>query len=143
MLSEELLTGVSNRSGGLFVNVHTKVSQDREDSNPYFLEGNRYRVAGQLHEAVLSYQKAIKLDPLHSAAHFNLAGALHLLGMSQEALPHYREALRLKPNDAAVHFSVANVLGDLGNLDEAIEEYREAIRIDPSLVNAYVNLGTF
>ena len=63
---------------------------------------------GHLAEAVIQYQKVIRLKP-SSAAHYLLAADLEKLGRKDEAILHYTEALKLQPDDAKAQRALARL----------------------------------
>jgi len=50
---------------------------------------------GKLSEAMAHYSEALRVDPNHAGAHYDLATALSSLGRTDEALAQYDEAVRL------------------------------------------------
>ncbi len=58
--------------------------------------------AGQLPEALASFQEALRLDPDNADAHANLGNVFLVQGRIAEAIAQYEEALRLRPNDATL-----------------------------------------
>ena len=55
---------------------------------------------GQTDEAIGQYNEAIRLNPDHANAHYNLGLALAVKGQTDEAIQQFQEALRLKPDYA-------------------------------------------
>jgi tetratricopeptide (TPR) repeat protein len=66
-------------------------------------EGNTFYSKGQCHEALLSYNKALRLDPDYTVVHSNKGLVLYDLGQYQEALLSYNEAWQLNPKMTFVH----------------------------------------
>ena len=64
-------------------------------------------MAGQLPEAIASFQAALRLKPVDAEPHANLGNVLLLAGQTKEAIGQYEEALRLKPDDAAIRENLA------------------------------------
>lgn len=94
--------------------------------------------AGRIEEAAAHYREAIRLEPRHIRAHFNLGNLRFQQGRYAEAIPPFEQALRLDPDDeqtrrvlATTHFNIANSLWRQANRDEAVREYRAAIRYRP------------
>ncbi|MCJ7663010.1 MAG: tetratricopeptide repeat protein [Desulfobacterales bacterium] len=95
---------------------------------------------GNIDEAILHYQEALRINPTYASAHFNLGNALFNQGKVDEAILHYQEALRINPEDAMGHNNVGIALIRQGRADEAIFHFTEAIRIDPNYLQARRNL---
>jgi len=58
---------------------------------------------GALKEAILSYTKAVKIDPGYAMAFCNLGSALQESGNPEEAIKNYERAISLKPDYAEAH----------------------------------------
>jgi len=100
--------------------------------------------AGRLKDdaaAMESYKEAIKTDPDHFMAQFNLGIRYGKLRMNLDAAKCFREALRLKPESPMVHYSLAVTSNLIGEIDEAFLHYKEAIRINPEFAKAHSNLA--
>jgi cytochrome c-type biogenesis protein CcmH/NrfG len=100
---------------------------------------------GKSDEAIDHLRAAIRAQPSHVAAHFNLATAL-LQGRNDArgAIDQFREAIRLRPDWPTAHIALAWVLsshpdGGIRNPRDAIELARTAAdlsRRDPSSLDA-------
>ena len=92
--------------------------------------------------ALVSWQKAIALNPDDAKAHSNMGLALAGLGRNAEALAQYREAIRLGPDfpDGYTNLGIAQAQG--GHLEEAVATLRKALELSPWDAKAYSNLGT-
>jgi len=98
--------------------------------------GNVLAAQGKLDQAIVSYTKALQLNPDYAPAHNNLGNALFLRGKPREALAHYSTALKIDPNLADARYNRAAILAGQGRTDEAIEEYRKTLEIDPDYTKA-------
>ena len=117
------------------------IARQPHDPLPYVNRGTVFAKAGQLSEAMLSFEEALRLDPNSYWAHYNLARALEGSARPQDAVEHYREAVRLRPKNAASHYNLARLLDDAGQAPQAIEHYRQAIAVQPEFSAAHTNLG--
>ena len=116
-------------------------SSSAKSAEEWFQEG---LAAGRLKDdasALESYKEAIKADPDHFMAQFNLGIRYGKLRMNLDAAKCFREALRLKPESPMVHYSLAVVSNLIGEIDEAFLHYKEAIRINPEFAKAHSNLA--
>jgi spermidine synthase len=62
--------------------------------------GYAHAKAGELQEALASFQEALRLDPANTDAHANLGNVFLAQGKIGEAIAQYEEALRIRPDDA-------------------------------------------
>jgi uncharacterized membrane protein len=95
--------------------------------------------SGSIQQAREHFEEAIRLNPQHAQAHFNL-GVLLAATQPRDAIAHYRDAARLDPNNLQVHNNLANALARQGLFEEAIEHYREALRLAPEDATPLRNL---
>jgi tetratricopeptide (TPR) repeat protein len=96
---------------------------------------------GQLREAIVQYEEALRLDPASARTHNNLAVAYENAGRVDLAVEHLAAALRLEPGNAKAHVNLGNTYRRLGRLDQAIEEYRRAVDFKPESVEYRISLG--
>jgi hypothetical protein len=82
-------------------------------------------------EAEIHLREAVRLQPDHVLAHYNLAGALFWQGRPAAAVAEYREVVRLRPDFAEAHFRLARALAYQGKEIEALPEYDETLRLEP------------
>jgi len=82
-------------------------------------------------EAVAQYQEALRIDPRHADAHYNLGYALFQMGEWEQAVEQYKQALRLKPDNAAAHEYLGDALVRQGKVAEALPHYQQASRMAP------------
>jgi tetratricopeptide (TPR) repeat protein len=96
---------------------------------------------GKSEEAVVSLEKAVRIDPRHWKAHNNLALAWIDLGELELAEAHYRESLAIEPQ-AAIYNDLGSVLDRQGLPFEAVEMYRESLELNPESAAAHFNLAS-
>jgi len=82
-------------------------------------------------EAVLQFEEALKIQPLHFQAHNDLGIVLARLGRTDDALAHFEESVRVKPENAEAHFNLARALDQVGRKDEAELHRRKALDLRP------------
>jgi protein O-mannosyl-transferase len=97
--------------------------------------------AGQPQEAIVHYEKSLKINPDYSEAHFNMGCALVQVGRFDDAIMYLHEALRLKPNYPNVYNNLGNIMLSQGHLKEAIDNYQKALQLNPGYEKAHNNLG--
>ena len=86
---------------------------------------------GQLEEAIVEYDKAIRLDPQLAKAYTNRGSAYGSLGQEQRALQDFNEAIILDPQDAIAYNGRGAAYSELGKFEKAIKDLDQAIRLDP------------
>jgi len=92
--------------------------------------GNLFFKAGSYHEAVGSYEKAVKIDPTSGWACSNLAMGLVLQNKYREAVPLYLKSIDLFTNDtdkATAWNRLGNVYRKMNDYDNAKKAYQNAV----------------
>jgi tetratricopeptide (TPR) repeat protein len=97
---------------------------------------------GQLPEAILQFNQALRLKSRYPDAHNGLAIALCAQGHIDEGIKHFQEALDEEPDYAEAHNNLGFTLIARGLLDQAVIHLNEAVRLKPGYANAHRNLGT-
>ncbi len=102
----------------------------------------------QLDEAVLLFNRALRLRPDYTDARFNLANALGMQGKLPDAARQLRIVLTENPTDKAAKdllFEVLQSLGDAseaaGKIDEASAYYLEIVQLQPQNADIRNMLG--
>lgn len=103
--------------------------------------GSVLRQSGQIEEAVIANNKAIKIDPHDADAQNNLGISLKALGKFSEAKLKFLKALSLKKDFPEAYNNLGTVYQALEKFDKAEENYKQAISIKPNFSKAYANLG--
>ena len=84
-----------------------------------------------LEEALVSFHKAIDLNPENEYAQNNL-GILYLdgLGDAEEALEYFETAIELNPNYTLAYFNAARASQSMGFINDAANYYQMAIDLN-------------
>ena len=93
------------------------------------------------HDAVITGQKAVEINPQDVTAHNNLGNTLKELGRLEEAEASYTQAIALNPDFSEAHNNLGVTLQELGKLEEAEASYRQAITLTTGFVDAHRNLA--
>jgi adenylate cyclase len=94
-----------------------------------------YQVAGRYQEAILSFERDIRVSPVDPFLHNNFAGigfALIELRHFDEAVAVSKKALRQNSSDPTAFRSLASALAHLGRDAEAREVLARLLEIDPA-----------
>src|SRR5205085_8978713 len=86
---------------------------------------------GQIDKTIDCLQSAVRLDPRHARAWYNLGLALNSAARTQPALQALAEAESLDPRNPLVAYARATILAQLGRLEEARVAARRAVQMDP------------
>jgi protein O-mannosyl-transferase len=94
---------------------------------------------GNDEKAIHHFSQALRLDPLLSDAHSNLAALLYKSGQYDRAFSHYLTAARIAP-DAEHYTKLASALQEQGRLQDAAHFYRKVLSLNPNAVEAQQRL---
>ena len=86
------------------------VSTYRDDVEHHFEQGFALQNIGELEGAIAEYRAALRLNPSHAKAHYNLRVVLQSKRDLEGAIAEYRAALRLNPNDLNAHTNLGVAL---------------------------------
>ena len=119
--------------------------------------GNALLEEGKIEEAIVHYNKALKLAPNYPEANIRLANALSKKGEINQAILHYKKALQHKTDCHKVRYNplvkqhrtacyevhryLADDLAKQEKNDEAIEHYLQSLELKPDQPEVYYNLG--
>ncbi len=96
---------------------------------------------GRLDEAVVEFQKLLRIAEFDGKDWENLVSALLLLNRTEEALPLTEQALSEFPWQRELQVLRAEALEKAGRLDEARGAYTKSIELHPEIVENYWRRG--
>ena len=104
-------------------------------------EGNTLFYKQQYEDALVAYERAIRLNPKYAEAYTNKGLALDNLKRYEEAIANFEQAIRLDPNDALVYNGKGWTLNELERYQEALVAFEQAIRLNANNAFAYSRKG--
>ena len=107
----------------------------------YFLRGNMMYTLKRYKEAVIAYDKAIRLKPDYVDVYVNRGLAKYRMGQNFAAIADYNEAIRLKPDLPIAYVNRGVIKGRMGQYFAAITDCDTAIRLKPDYADAYATRG--
>jgi predicted O-linked N-acetylglucosamine transferase (SPINDLY family) len=112
-------------------------------ANPVFYAnlGQAFWEIGELHEAEVSFQKALSLNSDCAEAHNGLGLIRKREGNLEEACICYQEAVSFQPGYVKAYVNLGIVFQEQGKLEEAEAAYNKAISLEPNSASAHNNLG--
>ncbi len=103
--------------------------------------GNSYLAVGNISQAQVALEKAVKINPSLVESRTNLGNIYLQTDRLDDAIYEYRFSLKFNRDDAGTHNNLGNAYAKKGQLNDAIAEYSSAIRLAPKFVDAYKNLA--
>jgi tetratricopeptide (TPR) repeat protein len=96
---------------------------------------------GRYEDAVVSFEKAIEVEPNRQAAWFSRSNALAAAGRFQESTISYQKTAELNPQDYQTWNNFGYVWHQVGDYEQAIAHYDKAIACKPDCAPAWNNRG--
>ncbi len=98
--------------------------------------------AGQKSEALLSYDKAIALEPNDGTLWVNKGTVLNDLGKTAEAQECFQKAMEINPAQKGQgYYNIGILLLNAGQMKEATAAFRQSIEADPAYAESYFQLA--
>ncbi|MCP6762466.1 MAG: tetratricopeptide repeat protein [Fischerella sp. CENA71] len=91
--------------------------------------GNLLKAAGDLNNAKIAYENALKIDPHFATTHYNLGMTLKVMGLYTDAIACYQKAIGINPNYADAYQNLGVVLLKVGNLQASLAAFSRAIAL--------------
>ncbi|MBE9251178.1 tetratricopeptide repeat protein [Dolichospermum sp. LEGE 00240] len=89
--------------------------------------GNLLKNIGDLPEAKIAYETAIKIDPNFVIGYYNLGMVCKAMGLFSEAIDAYNNAINLNPDYAEAYQNLGVVLLKIGDVENSLEAFEYAI----------------
>lgn len=129
----------SNRRPGIFNKVIDWL--DAEKTGGYFAQAVEQAENKDFNAAILSYNKAIELNPHHALSYNNRGQVYFNTGRFDEAYADFNKALELNPHCVEAYFNKGVWYSRKKFHAPAIFNYSKAIELRPSFAAAYNNRG--
>lgn len=100
-----------------------------------------YRATGDAGRAIITYRKALEIQPDEARIHHNLAQALAEKGDYGQAVQSYRRSLQLDPAQPLAYVNLGIAYAAQGDFRSAVAQYEAAIARNPNEPLAYFNLA--
>lgn len=95
--------------------------------------GHQYKVIDNIKEALLNYDKAVKLDSNNMAYYYNRACCYRLLEQYDEAVKDYTIVINSDSLDAVAYYERGICYNRTGSYQKALDDFNNAIKIKPSI----------
>ena len=119
------------------------LSAQNSSSAQYFSDqGDRYFLSGDFNNAVLSYDRALELEPNSTELWNNRGKALANLGDIDEAISCFDKSLSIdSANLEALNLKATALSQGQKRYDEAIVIYDQILQMDPNYFDAWIGKG--
>ncbi len=94
------------------------------------------------HQAISSFNEALKVDPKSYDAFVNRGWTFRQMGDFEKAVADYTSAISIQSTKPQVYLNRGWCHKRLNKFDEAMNDFNKAIELDPKYINAYRNRGS-
>ncbi|MBN1354861.1 tetratricopeptide repeat protein [bacterium] len=108
-----------------------KILEIKEDPDIYMELGKVYYKLNRNNQAILSWEKVLKLDPKNANAHFNLGTTYLKLGKLKTATDEFNEAIHLDPNHAKAYANLGLAYQKQYKYTQATDAWKKSLKIMP------------
>ncbi len=106
-----------------------------------YLKGLSFLNDGQYDQAIVGFNKAIEVDPMHADAYFS-RGYIHgIKDQNDKAISDYDIVLKITPKNIKAYLNRGITYVKKENYTKAISDFNKAIQINPKYAKAYSNRG--
>lgn len=104
--------------------------------------GNDLLQNDELDKALKEFDQAIKFEPEHAAAMYNLGYVHYLLGHYKKAAGFLKKASKLDPKQPGIYVNLAHIYGEMMNSPrKALSIIKKALNILPDSAEVHVSMG--
>jgi tetratricopeptide (TPR) repeat protein len=114
---------------------------DPKNTNALRLLGGLYAQSGKYEQAMLVYERALRIVPINAEIHNNMGKILELQGQPQKAVTHYEQSLRSNPKFFDPALNLGNILLSLGKPADAEKILRTAMQQHANNTEILMSLG--
>jgi len=118
------------------------LSYDENNKDAFKGIGLSYKQLGKIQNAIIAFEKAVKLSPFDKNVRYELAGCYYQNNNLKQAFKEYKRVIKLDPDFTDAQNNLALVHELCGETDMSIKIYNKIIETDPSYLSAYNNLGS-
>ena len=112
---------------------------EEPDASTYYYIGECYENLNQYEDALVNYNRAIKLDPAYADAWLGVGIVLDYQNRMTESIYYIKKALEINPNISDYWYVFGEVQHKLGFLEEAAAAYQRVIEIGYEDFDIYID----
>ena len=115
--------------------------EPKDKAITYQNRGAAYSETGKYEQAILDFNKAIELNPLHSVFYWSRGRIYRKQGANERAILDFNKTIELKPDDALAYYERGVVYASKARFYEAIANFDKAIELNPNDARMYCGRG--
>ncbi|MDD4182544.1 MAG: tetratricopeptide repeat protein [Candidatus Omnitrophica bacterium] len=112
-----------------------------KEAQECFQKGIDYFKEKKYDEAIVEFEKALKIDPNLAEGYYGLGYAYCYKNQCEAAIPYFQKAIELSPNYADAYNAMGYAYSILGKYDDSINYYLKTLKIKEDNLEALNGLG--
>lgn len=121
--------------------IKEAIDREPNDSANWNVQGEIFRLSGDLFGAIKALQQALSLDPTIPDVYSNLGNVYSDAHDFDNAQTAYRKALSIEPNHVDALYNLANIAFRSQKFSIALNSYQKALAVAPNHLGALNNYG--
>ena len=114
---------------------------NRSSPEAWYLNGTILLQRGDIKEAIVCLDEAVKLDPGYIEALSSSGNCRYYLGDYQEAIDRYDQIIAINRSYPKAWYNKGVVLSEVRQYNEALRCYEEVLQINPGVASVWTNKG--
>lgn len=138
-----VISSIQNRTSDAIGKLQHAIELIPQHFDAHLSLGRIYFGSGQIDSSILSFRKAVLIQPENIQARFFLATALERAENAAEALSEYRRILKANPENVEGNLGLGVLLVKIegASSPEGLRALRSAVRLDPGSYEGQITLG--
>jgi len=101
----------------------------------------RYEESFKPEYAIISYTRAIQMNPKHANAFMNRGNVLDKMGFFEKAIQDYDRAIEIQPQHHIAYYNRGVAYLNKAQITNAIADFTKTIELNPAYSDAYIKRG--
>ncbi len=141
MLASRRQISVWRDSESLWTRVVTIFPFPESDPLVHYNLGNAYLQNGKQDQAIIEFNRTLRLQPRHARAYNNLGKIYVEQGRLDEAIAAFKHAVAINPGNAKAYNNLGSAYLMEGDVENAIGAIQRSLALNPANANAHSNLA--
>ena len=116
-------------------------NENKKEVDQYFKDGVEFLKAGNIGEALKSFNEVIQIDPNHKFVYFNRGICRYNKGEFDLAIADFNKSLSLNPNDGDTYYLKALAYFEIKKYSDALNDLNQAIVLNSSKSSWFFKRG--
>jgi tetratricopeptide (TPR) repeat protein len=138
--SKVLALGIIEDTNNIEYLIKLSEGDFKNDWSVFWILGSVYSDKKEYDKAIVSYKKAIEINPKYDDAYNNMGYSYEKKGEYDKAIASYKKAIEINPENDKAYYNMGVAYYWLKEFNKTIECYSKALEINPNNSLSYTNL---